>query len=90
MIKQYSISDLNSLEITKNDIFEFCDFTFDYALPQIWLNSFSNWCKKYHEEITYDLIASTTIFAKSKDGVWNPIFGCTEVMWVYLEYCTNP
>lgn len=90
MIKQYSRSDLNSFEITKGDIFEYCNFSFDYNVPQDWLNEFSDWCKVYQPEITYDLILSTTVWAFPKGNHFgNPIFGCVEVMWAYISYMSD-
>jgi hypothetical protein len=87
MYKCYPVSELNSLNKTKSQIFQEIGFSFDCVLPQNWLDDFSEWCKLNHRELTYHLILSTTVWAyppKFFNGL--PISCCKEVTSAYKEY----
>ena len=81
----YSKEELRTLNQSKGEIFENCEFTVDYALPQNWLDDFS----KFNPAINYDLIRSTCCWAYPKDkfsGI--PITCCVEVYNMYKRYVT--
>lgn len=90
MIKQISYETLNQMRVSKGELFQDCKFTFDYALPQDWLNDFAEWCNKYHPIITYHLIASTTVWAYPKGLFYGlPVSVCSEVHNAYVTYISN-
>lgn len=56
------------------------DKDIDPAVPQTWLDDFTEWCKKNRPEITYHLIASTTCWDHTVEPVMGrPLTICTEV-----------
>ena len=63
--------------------------SFDYALPQQWLNDFTGFCKENHTQVTYDLIRSTCVWGYGT-GVQGPVTACYEVMAAYWMWnCAN-
>ena len=84
-IAQRPIEQLEDNPTSKEDLFKGMEVTFDYSLPQIWLNLFSKWCAEYLPlsygagEITYDLIRSTSVMAYPKDDHARVVSACTEV-----------
>ena len=86
----YTIEQLKEKRMSKEELFEGNNFFFDYSLPQDWLNEFSDWCKKYRLELTYDVILSTTIWAFTTINHFGfPVFGCLEVHEEYFIYLRN-
>lgn len=75
----YTVKELEDMRITKKELTEKMgieEFTFDYALNQVWLDQFVN-----ETRLSYDLVISTTVTLYSQDndifGV--PVSGCTLV-----------
>ena len=67
--------DLCKMNVTKEHIFKGLEFTFDYALPQTWLNMLVN-----QTGIDYNVVISTTVWGyppKFLMGI--PITACVEV-----------
>lgn len=80
MLKTYSLQELNELRLSKGELFSQFKETFDYALPQTWLDNVSAWCKANSPIITYDLIRSTTVWSYGKgDLLGGPVTVCNEV-----------
>lgn len=77
--------------MSKEELFRDSTFSFDYSLPQDWLNEFSLWCKTFNiPEMSYDVILSTTIWAFTEKNYYGfPVFGCLEVYEAYLSYLRN-
>ena len=76
------------LKGTKADLFQDLvaeGVTFDYALPQVWLNEFSDWCRRHYPSVTYGLILTTTVwgYGEKRQG---PIFRCREVFEAYSRW----
>lgn len=82
-MKQYSISELESMNVSKGEIFKELTnegTTFDYALPQNWLDELANYCKKYIPTVTYNMILSTVVWGYGEgDYFGHPITCCKEV-----------
>lgn len=86
----FTIEELKEKRMSKEEMFKNGNFSFDYSLPQDWLNEFSDWCKKFKSELTYDIILSTTIWAFTPTNFYGfPVFGCLEVYEEYLVYLRN-
>jgi hypothetical protein len=86
--KTYSINELEKMKVSKGELF--ADYgkakSFDFALPQVWLNSFANYCKQGQRELSYHLILSTTVWVYPES---KPISLCTEVQKEidnYMDY----
>ena len=68
--------DLCKMNVTKERIFKGVDFTFDYALPQTWLDSLAD--KIYSP--SYNVILSTTVWAYPPGNFFGiPVTACVEV-----------
>ena len=81
-----SIQTLESMNVCKRDLFASVKSTFDYALPQEWLYDFSKHCKDCNPDITYDLIASTTVWDYGTASIFGkPLFACTDVKKAYIK-----
>ena len=79
-MRQYSYEDLNQMRISKGELFHDIDITFDYALPQEWLDKFADWCIVNYPIVTYHLIRSTTVWAYTKGSLFGePLTVCIEV-----------
>ena len=84
----YTIEQLEKMNVSKGDLFK--DFfkvkTFDYALPQNWLDNFVNW-----SSLPYHLVLSTTVWIYPEN---KPMSICTEVQEkideYYDEYYNDP
>jgi hypothetical protein len=86
----YTIEELKEKRMSKEELFKGINFSFDHSLPQDWLDEFSNWCKIYYPEITYDIILSTTIWAYTQNNFYGfPVFGCLEVCEKHFYYLRN-
>lgn len=86
----YQWKDLEKLNYTKEELFANEKIKFDYSLPQDWLNSFSDFCKKYGINLSYDMISSTTVWGYTKENYYGfPIFACVEVYIEYMTYLVN-
>ena len=83
----YSIETLNKTQRPKWELFQ-NDKSFDFALPQEWLNEFAAWCQvNGRKEVTYDLIRSTTVWSYVNDKfAGRPLFKCKEVYFAYKAY----
>jgi len=88
-VQVLSAKQLKSLRLSKEECFSNYDGTFDYAIPQDWLYSFSDWCKanpaRTHN-VTYDLIIATTCWAYPES---EPVTCCADVAYAYRRY-SNP
>jgi hypothetical protein len=76
-MKRYTIEQIENIRMTKGDLFkelENIGKTFDYALPQQWLNNFSKFAA--WNDLTYDLIRSTTVWIYPEN---KPVSICSEV-----------
>jgi hypothetical protein len=88
----YSIAQLEKRRVSKGELFANYDKSksFDFALPQEWLNSFANYCEKRGLGfLSYHLILSTTVWTYPEN---KPVSLCTEVQDEidnYLHY-NNP
>ena len=73
---------------TKGDLFANHPEPFDIALPQDWLNDFSNWCKTevFHKNVTYNMIRETVIWSYVDGAMGSPVTCCTEVLEAYKKY----
>lgn len=60
------------------------DVSFDYALPQPWLDAFAKWCETHYPDISYHLILSTTVATYHKSQL-GEVF-CTRCSEVYGAY----
>ena len=82
--KLLTMEQLHVLRLTKGDCFEGVK-NIDYALPQDWLNDFSNWCKsrQRYQHVTYDMILSTTVWSYPTN---QPMTCCAEVHWAYSRH----
>ena len=93
MFKTISLETLESMHVTKGELFKGVKCTFDYALPQDWLDDFSTFCKSTGDIVTYDLIRSTTVWAYPKNGKYSlyglPLIACTEVYNQYINYLSH-
>lgn len=77
---------IRKLHSTKSELFENLKSTFDYSLPQNWLDSFANWCKENNHDTGYYKIMGTTVWAYS-DQYRGPVTCCSEVYdsWLLWE-----
>jgi len=76
----YNAWDLEDLSGTKESCFNGYDESFDYSLPQDWLNQFSDWCKKYRPKVTYQIILSTVVWAYPEGScMGQPVTCCHQV-----------
>ena len=79
-MKQYTHEELNQMRISKGELFASVESTFDYALPQTWLDAFAVFCKVNHPLVTYDLIQSTTVWLYGNDTfAGRPLTVCSDV-----------
>lgn len=80
MLEKYTIQELESKNMTKGELFaelrKDTAHEFDYALPQDWLDAFSEFCKVNDPKITYHLILGTTVWVYPESA---PLTRCTEV-----------
>tara|TARA_Y100000361_G_C11098802_1_gene310694 strand:+ start:124 stop:471 length:348 start_codon:yes stop_codon:yes gene_type:complete len=78
-----TIQQLRANPASKEELFKEMSDTFDYALPQEWLNSFADWCEHslpvVYGKLTYDLIRSTSVMAYPKDDFARVVSACEEV-----------
>ena len=84
--KTFTIDELKSMEVDKLALAEkigIDEYTFDYALPQNWLNAF---VEKYN--LDYSIVQSTTFYAYDNENRFGyPVSGCKEVQkLIELEY----
>lgn len=96
MFRKRSWYELSRICISKGKLFEELKGTFDYTLPQWWLDKFAKYCIEQAEEneydilVTYDLIASSTVWYYPPSGRLQfsgmPVFGCIEVETAYRKY----
>lgn len=85
-----TLKELYEGKVSKSELFEDSKFTFDYSLPQGWLDEFSDWCKKFVPDINYTIILSTTIWAYTEKNYFGfPVFGCLEVYETFISYLRN-
>lgn len=71
-------AEIVDMHASKGDLFaDLCE-TFDYALPQRWLNDMTDFCEAEGNEVTYDMIRSTTVWVYGKTET-GPRSCCTEV-----------
>ena len=82
-----TLAQLSEKPRSKQEVFEGLEGSFDYAMPQGWLNGFSDWCKTHCPEVTYDLIRSTTVwhYKPERDSMGRPCTCSLEVARAYLE-----
>ena len=83
-----SIDELESSPMSKGEAFSSLDATFDTALDNDWLKSFSSFCSKYWPQVTYSVIRGTTVTAYSK--INDHVTCCKEVLEAYKDYQTKP
>lgn len=83
--------ELLNTSYTKGKLFQGADKegSFDYALPQGWLDDFANWCGVNAPHVTYHLIMSTTVWLYPKNGTHGPMTACREVGNAYVTYLTK-
>ena len=84
-----SADQLKSLRLSKEESFAGLDDTFDYAMPQNWLNGFADFCIDRDSVVSYDLIRSTTVWAYPATGSGvqvGPVTCCKEVYSAHKEW----
>lgn len=93
-----TLNQLQALSISKGEAFANYPHTFDYAVPQPWLNDFAEWCKLNTLNLVgglglnwYNLILSTTVWGYEKNDNhclrWvGPVTCCKEVYQAYRKY----
>ncbi len=77
---------LEALHLSKEECFANLEGSFDYAVPQQWLDKFANWCRDNAmtpRGTTYDLIRSTTVWVYPES---EPMTCCAEVYYAYQRY----
>ena len=85
----YTYSQLNQMRVSKRELFSHLEqeeHEFDYALPQDWLNSLSDFCMIYRPDVTYYLILSTTVWLSPESA---PYTVCAEVNDAITLYKTH-
>ena len=87
-MKVYTLKELKESGISKRELTKDIKFTFDYAVPQPWLDDFSEWCKLNHPELNYHTILFSVVWGYPEKlrfcGL--PIFFCKEVLNAHREY----
>ena len=68
--------------------------TYDYALPQTWLDDFAEFMKEHDERVTYNLICSTTVWCYGGEASeWGKgVSVCAEInraIELYTSYRAN-
>lgn len=91
-----TIEQIKAISLSKGECFANLDETFDYALPQNWLDEFSSWCSKQPKGavdfthvglgVDYDMIASTTVWSYPANASSGPVTCCAEVLYAYNKY----
>ena len=87
-----TLAQLSEKPRSKQEVFEGLEGSFDYAMPQGWLNEFSDWCKTHQfywiQDVTYDLIRSTTVwhYKPERDSMGRPCTCSLEVAKAYLQF----
>jgi len=89
-MKTITLETLESMQVSKGKLFESVKDTFDYSLPQDWLNDFSQYCNLHQSiksiENAYHIILSTTVWVYPKNNYFGkPLFACTEVKKAYID-----
>jgi hypothetical protein len=86
----YTIDELARNPRTKGELFQDLrdgNVTFDYPLPQYWLDHFAAWCQVHAPAVTYGWITSTTVWAYGHDDMCGgPVSVCHEVQEALLLY----
>jgi hypothetical protein len=73
---QETYETLTNMNVSKDDIFKELSITFDYALPQDWLDMLAN----LPGAPSYDAILSTTVWGYPPGNIMGiPITACIEV-----------
>lgn len=81
---RYTLASLKTSNCTKLDLFpqdimEGMGYrTYDYALPQQWLDEFADYCREHYTQVTYNLILSSCVWAYG--DTQGPVTCCYEVM----------
>lgn len=78
-MKTYTINQIESMHLTKEDLFKDLTCTFDYALPQNWLDHFC--AVNFH--LPYPLVLSTTVWVYPEN---KPLSACLEVQQAILQW----
>lgn len=87
MLQTFSLDKLERMNITKGELFKGLEGVFDYALPQGWLDHFSEWCKVNAPRLTYGWITFTTVWSYGKgDLLGGPVSACNEVHTAIVEF----
>lgn len=90
MHNMHSSAALTARHLSKQEIFEDCPATYDFALPQNWLNDFSEWCECHFRGVTYDLIRSTCVWVyPERYACGEPMTCCLEVLKAYEGWVKN-
>ena len=87
-----SAAELKSLRLSKDEAFAGLSDTFDYAMPQNWLNEFADFCIDRDSVVSYDLIRSTTVWAYPAIGSGlqsGPVTCCEEVYSAHKEWLAD-
>jgi len=82
----YKLDDLKNLNLTKGESFNVLkeiNITFDFALPQGWLDSLTLYALIVSPQLTYDIILSTTVWVYP--GSY-PLSNCQEVVELIKNY----
>jgi len=93
VMRTYNLKPLKALEgLSKEEAFNGYEESFDWALPQPWLDKFAEWCELSDanciKEVTYRTILSTTVWSykKERDVFGRPTTCCREVAQAYLDF----
>ena len=74
------VRELESNPISKGEMFNNFPATYDYAVPQNWLDAFAEFCKEKYPKVTYHLILSSTVWVYGYENKYTgPVTCCCEV-----------
>jgi len=86
MIELRTVNELTESSISKGKAFESLEGSFDYSLPQYWLDSVTKFAiDSGRLDVSYDLILSTTVWQYS-NGHGRPLTCCQEVAEIIEQY----
>lgn len=74
-----TIPELEEINPTKQELFQELEESFDFALPQQWLNEFAKWCEVNFVDVSYKLIRMTTVMGYGESSFGQLVTRCTEV-----------
>jgi len=89
--EMYTVSELSTARLSKSELFtnftKVAGITFDYALPQQWLNAITAFCSESQEfkGVSYSLISGTCVW--TFDGIISRCVEVEQAINAYHERC---